>query len=258
MGVETRDNKTVLAHTKRSGPLAVQRPFYPEGGRCHIYLLHPPGGVVGGDGIDIQLNAASQTQTLLTTPGAAKYYRSARERALVKQTLVIEDDACVEWLPQENIFFPGCNVQMQTRVELASRSSITLWDIQCFGKPANNEPFDEGYIDSRLTICRDDQPLLLERQRVDPIRRRYSALLAGHPVSAVCIATHTTQAALTACREVTSGNPSIALTLIDDLLIARYLGDSTNEVRKLFTQIWQVLRKLKTGNNTAMPRIWLT
>ena len=40
IGLEKRGERTVLADLTHSGPLRVQRPFYPEGDTCHIYLLH--------------------------------------------------------------------------------------------------------------------------------------------------------------------------------------------------------------------------
>ena len=48
------DDKTRLGKTSHFGPLRVQRAFYPEGNICaHLYLLHPPGGLVAGDYLTI-------------------------------------------------------------------------------------------------------------------------------------------------------------------------------------------------------------
>ena len=107
LGFQLIEDKTVLAHRARKGPLAVQRPFYPEGGTCHVYLLHPPGGVVGGDSIIINAKVGNQAEALVTTPGATKFYRSAGSIAFQNQNLSISKDGCFEWFPQENIFFPG-------------------------------------------------------------------------------------------------------------------------------------------------------
>ena len=47
--------KTNLRVSERVGPLSVQRPFYPEEDDCHAYVLHPPGGVVGGDQLELNV-----------------------------------------------------------------------------------------------------------------------------------------------------------------------------------------------------------
>ena len=49
-----RQQKTKLVDTLREGPLSVQRAFYPETtGAAHLYLLHPPAGIVSGDELHV-------------------------------------------------------------------------------------------------------------------------------------------------------------------------------------------------------------
>src|SRR4051812_17267113 len=102
--------RTRLVHRRHVGPLHVQRPFHPEptpGGAAHVYLLHPPGGLVGGDSLAIRARARKGAQVLLTTPAATKFYRTSGELAVQSVTLEVGEDAAVEWLPQETIVFGG-------------------------------------------------------------------------------------------------------------------------------------------------------
>ena len=72
------NNKTVLKNLLHQGPLQVQKAFYPDAsGACHVYILHPPGGVVGGDSFDVKIEVAPNAKVLVTTPAAGKFYRSA-------------------------------------------------------------------------------------------------------------------------------------------------------------------------------------
>ena len=83
-------SKTFLSKREHIGPLAIQRPFYPEQGLCHLYLLHPPGGVVGGDQLSIGIKTDANSSALITTPGAKKIYRSSgHKRSIISQNLIL-------------------------------------------------------------------------------------------------------------------------------------------------------------------------
>jgi len=260
LGFKRSPGKTVLARRERSGPLAVQRPFYPEGDVCHVYLLHPPGGVAGGDKLQIEADLAAGSHALVTTPGATKFYRSGGPAAHQTQRLKVAEGASLEWMPQENIFFPGAQVHMNTRVELEGGARLALWETHCLGRPVIEEAFDKGSLDARLEIWRDKKPLMVERLRVNPISRARSSLLNGQPVSATAVFSHAQEKHLQIARDQIQqhDNRIAGATLIEDLLVLRYLGNSTEQARKLFSNIWIVLRESLLQRPANIPRIWHT
>ncbi|WP_250667740.1 urease accessory protein UreD, partial [Escherichia coli] len=131
--------KTVLASAQHVGPLTVQRPFYPEEETCHLYLLHPPGGIVGGDELTISAHLDPGCHTLITMPGASKFYRSSGAQALLRQQLTLAPQATLEWLPQDAIFFPGANARLSTTFHLCASSTLLAWDLLCLGRPVIGE-----------------------------------------------------------------------------------------------------------------------
>ena len=45
---------------RHEGPFCIQRPFYPGDGACHVYLLHPPGGLAAGDELDLDVDVGAE------------------------------------------------------------------------------------------------------------------------------------------------------------------------------------------------------
>ena len=260
LGFQWIEGRTVLSHRQRRGPLAVQRPFYPEGGTCHVYVLHPPGGVVGGDTLAVTAELAPQAEVLVTTPGATKFYRSAGAVAKQIQTLNLSENACLEWFPQENIYFPGANVQINTKVNVTSSSRLALWEFQCFGRPTINEIFDKGFVDSSLNITKEGMPIIIERLRFNDATKDRLSLMASMPVTATFVMNQFDDSNLDSVRELLSNdiNHAFSATVIDDFLVVRYLGDSTDFARKVFVSIWSSLRLGAFGKAATPPRIWNT
>ena len=158
--------KTLLHAAHHIGPLTVQRPFYPEGDTCHLYLLHPPGGIVGGDTLDISVHLDAKSHALITMPGASKFYRSSGPQACLNQHFWLDDEATLEWLPQDTIIFPGANAALRSVFHLKASSTLLAWELYCLGRPVIGETFSHGTLESRLEIWVDDEPRLIERQHL--------------------------------------------------------------------------------------------
>ncbi|WP_275097100.1 urease accessory protein UreD [Sedimenticola hydrogenitrophicus] len=264
LGFRQIAGKTLLAERSRQGPLAVQRALYPEGDLCHVYLLHPPGGVAGGDQLRISTEVAPGATALVTTPGATKFYRSAGPWATQRQTLRVTD-GCLEWLPQENIIFPGARIELATTVQLEGNARFIGWEIHCLGRPVIDEVFDHGAALFRFSLFRDGLPLLHERLEVNgQADLGASAGLRHHPVLGTLIATTGATAGDNGLLDTIraqlpeSQRNRLGITEVDGLFIARYLGDSTETARALFSDIWKALRPAVVDRPPCVPRIWNT
>jgi urease accessory protein len=255
-----RDERTVLAGKRQYGPLTVQRSFYPEGDVCHLYVLHPPGGVAGGDRLEIQVATPPESHALITTPGAAKFYRSIGPTAHLVQQFHLAGGS-LEWLPQENIFFPGARVEMLTEINLSDGANYIGWEMHCLGRPVINERFGHGQLMLKTVVKRDGIPLLIDRLVIDgECSLDGKATLRRQPVTATLIASAADNKVLEAARDVIAANssPDIGVTLIADILVCRYLGGTTEDARKRFIRIWQAIRPLLMHRPAVLPRIWAT
>lgn len=261
-----RGNKTRLINKRQSGPLTVQRSFYPEGSVCHNYILHPPGGVVGGDSLHINVKAEPGAHSVLTTPGATKFYRSrAGHIGRQTQTISVAGDAIVEWLPQHNIFFPGANVALCTTIDITPGGKYIGWEMHCFGLPSNDEVFSHGTVRSKTAVTVDGQLRLVEHLNSNANETLNAATglrgmsIHGSMIAAPCNDAHRDVLEQILQSQVGKAYPhAIGLTLVDEVLIVRATGDQTETMQVLFTHLWTELRAQWLEQGPCLPRIWAT
>jgi urease accessory protein len=261
LGFARRGGRTVLAERRQRGPLVVQRPFYPEGAPCHVYVLHPPGGVAGGDRLDIDVQVAAGAHALITTPGATKFYRSSGPRAQVRQRIRVEAGGVLEWLPQEGILFPGARIRVDTEIDLRGDARLFSWDVQALGRPACSERFTQGQADLAFALYRDGHPLLVERLRLGGASDLMGRSgLRGLPVCAALVAGPAVPADLEAARGAARAAdvPVLGITLVDGMLVARCLAEAVEPVRQAYRGLWWLLRPRLLGLAPCPPRIWST
>jgi urease accessory protein len=279
---------TVLLRNGQRGPLAVQRPFSPEGRDVsHVTLLHPPGGLVGGDRLSIGVEVGEGAHALLTTPAAAKHYRSAGPRAYQSQRFSVAGGGKLEWLPHETILFDGAVSELRTRVDVAAGAAFIGLDLICFGLPARNERFARGRCRQRLELWRGDRPLFIERGDFDGGAPVHGARwgLGGAPIMGTLLATPglaSDHPAVAAVRELGAALPDGdlgAVTRLDwgsdagartdaaggpppagdpSVLCCRYLGSSAERGARYLRDAWRLLRPPLLGRPAVAPRIWAT
>lgn len=265
LGFRRRAAATILAHREHAGPLRVQKPLYPEGETvCHAIVLHPPSGIAGGDELEIDVTVGAGAHALLTTPGAGKWYRSAGAWARQRLGLAVAAQGKLEWLPQETIVFDAARAAMDSRIDLAADACLIGMEVLCLGRRASGEAFRHGALHLATRVQRAGQPVWLERGRLDGGSAVLDspAGLAGFSVSGTLLAAapHVEPSLLAACRAIPAQEAGArhGLTLLPDLLVARYLGHSSEAARHWLVALWQVLRPALIGREAQPPRIWNT
>ncbi|HTP63728.1 MAG TPA: urease accessory protein UreD [Burkholderiales bacterium] len=256
-----RDRKTTLSGKSHDGPLVVQKPLYPEGeGICHAIVVHPPGGIAGGDELSLDVETGNNASALLTTPGAAKWYRSAGAEA--SQRLAFRVQGILEWLPQETIVFDGALARTSCEVELCAAAGLIGWDIVCLGRTGSGERFARGSYRSSIRVRREGRLLWLERGRIDGGGKLLDspAGLNGRPVFGTLFASfpHLDPKILGSLRKQKATEGDVAVTLLPGILLARYLGGSSEAARRYFIELWRILRPAAAGREAVEPRIWRT
>ncbi|MCX7176740.1 MAG: urease accessory protein UreD [Proteobacteria bacterium] len=260
-----REDATILAERRHRGPLRVQKALHPEGpGVCHAIVLHPPSGIAGGDELEISVDVGAEAHALLTTPGAGKWYRSAAPWASQTLSFEVGANAMLEWLPQETIIFDGALADLRSHIRLATGSRYLGWEVLCLGRRASNECFANGDLKMSTRIEQDGKLLWLEQGRLtggSPLLDSPVGL-AGSSVCGTLIAAgeKMSPALLAACRAVAASEngAQLGLTTLPQLLVARYLGHSSEAARAWFVALWRVLRPALLGREVQTPRIWNT
>jgi len=254
--------RTVVARRQHAGPLCIQKPFYPGDGSCHVYVLHPPGGLAGGDDVSLAITAESGTATLLTMPASTKFYRSDGHISRLHTHIDVAPGAALEWLPTESILFGGSRAVMDTQIRLRRGSTLIGWETIALGRPLSGDHYASGDFAQRLEICVDDQPLLVERLAAAAGDAVLGADwgLAGHGVSATWLAYPCDPALLDRARAVLDEHPQIlsGASLVDGLLVVRALGQQVEPVRNLLEAVRAAVAPILLGRPVQAPRIWKT
>jgi urease accessory protein len=267
-----RNGRTTLVEQIHDGPLVVQKPLYPDGdGRCETIVLHPPGGIAGGDRLSIAVGAGSGCELLLTTPGATRWYKANGRCAEQVVTIRARAGSVVEWLPLETIVFDRADARSSLVVDLEGDACVAGWEVTVFGRAAMGERFGSGCFRQALDVRRDGKLLWAERGEVggaDPLFASpvgfagcsVSGLLwlAGAPAFDARAADGGVDAPGALLRPTAEGI-RVGITRLENcIVLARALGNSSEAVKQALARIWAQWRPHYARRALAAPRLWAT
>jgi urease accessory protein len=260
--------RSYLAKKLHLGPLVLQKTLHPEGDAvCHGVVIHPPGGVAGGDELTLNVTLSANTRVLLTTPGAGKWYKAHGHFAKQHLQFDLQDNACFEWLPQENILFDGSKVRLSSHVNMAPDAKYAAWEIVCLGRQAQQEQWLNGLMQQKISIVRAGKLIWNERAFLEPTHKTLHSIvgLNGNAVigSFVIAAGLVPEKVLDACRAIKPDitldvDAQYAVTALPEIFAARYIGQSSQSAKAYFELLWQQLRPWYAARQAVRPRIWNT
>lgn len=262
--VERVASRSTLSALRHHGPLRVQKALWPEGpDPVHLIVLHPPGGIAGGDALELSLDVATGASALVTTPGAGHWYR-ADAPATQAVRLSVGEGATLEWLPQETIVHDGVQALATLELDVAPGGRAIGSEVVVLGRRESGERLETGLLRQRISLRRAGEPLLDEHAHIDAAGARVEAALGGHHVSGLLwgVSCEPVPDALAADAEAAMDASGVSLAGASrahpHLLLARAVDSSPQRVRAALHAAWRVVRPALTGREAATPRIWMT
>jgi urease accessory protein len=255
---------TVLTKSLHEGPLRVQKALYPEGDDiCHTVIIHPPAGIAGGDTLDIQVAVGKGSHVVLSTPSATKWYKSFKNPATQNVQFELGENAKLDWLPQENLFFKGANSNVITKLSLSTNASFIGWDALMLGRHASGEEWSNGHIHMLNEIRRDGKLIWIESGHIDA-EDQYSRSLPQLGSWPVCV---------TLCAVGPSCSPNLVeifaemmpwtdslragVTLMPQgVLLVRAVSNDIEIARNFMIDVWAKLRPIVHGVPAQPLRLW--
>ncbi len=263
----TLESQRTVVRYLHQGPLRILQSLYPEGDQiCHNVLVHPPGGLVGGDTLDIQVTVAEGAHGLVSTPGATRFYKSGGHPALQQVVVHLADNAKLEWLPLEAIAYNDCEATNRAIFNLAPSAELITWDVTALGLPSSDMAFTQGHFQQHLEI----PGVWLERGNIrgedtrwlnSPLGLAGSKCLASLVfASGSAIDSDRTTQALEAAREVIESHPlclQAGITCVHpQVIVLRVMSPLVEPTMDLLKKVWAVWRHTLWALPSTPPRIW--
>jgi urease accessory protein len=254
---------TRIARLHQAAPL---RALFPETCRMDLpvaALTATCGGFTGGDSMTTRIEIGESAAAMVVAQAAEKLYRAKDGETRIDIDLRVDAGGWLEWLPQETILFDGARMRRNNRIALDGDAGLLAGEILVFGRAARGERMNRGLVHDGWSIRRDGTLAWADRFHAEDdmlaAALEHPAALAGVRAAAMLIhAGRDAPVRLPLVREVMDAEPPglrCAATVVNGVLIARWLALDALDLRPSFAAAWTVLRNAH-GLAPHLPTFW--
>ncbi len=249
-----RGGGTVLCARRYRLPLQALEPSDLDGrGGLVLSLLNPTGGMLGGDALDTRVVLESGSRVCLTTPSAARVYRSTGPPAVQRFAADIGDGAALEYVPEHLIPSPGARLVQSTALRLCRGAVAIVADGWAVGRVARGERWRFAELDLALE-ARDGVGLLCRDRAILTGRPEWSGLggAEGHAYVGTFLALAPArdgwEALATELAEAGGPAAQLGITALPrGGIVGRVLADTAPALRAALDALWGVARRALLG-----------
>ena len=252
---------SALKRLFQRAPCRVLFPSRAAGDHPEAVLLNTSGGVAGGDRVHVAVAVEPQAAAVVTTQAAEKVYRSLGPSACSSLSLRIDEDAWLEWLPQETILFDGARLERRLEANVAATGRLIASEMITFGRLARGERFASGLLLDRWRVRHGDRLVWADALRLeagsaggleDPL-----ALSGARAIATVIYVAGDAADQLALARSLTAGAKGWSgASLVNGMLLARFLAKDPSRLRVSLARYLAELRHAVAGLPARTPRLW--
>ena len=258
-----RNGITAVSHLFQRAPCRVLFPNSPADDLPLAVLLTTSGGLTGGDRIRISIGAEDAAQAVVTTQAAEKIYRSLGPDTRIDIALTVGPNGWLEWLPQETILFDRARLSRRTTADIDAGGRLLASEMIIFGRTARGERMSAGLLHDRWTIRVGGRLRWVDSIRLDgDIGRRLDAPAGFDGATAMATAIYVGPNApslLPLARALAlDSNSRAGASLVDGILLARFIGRDARVLRADLADYLAQLRRAAAGLPARVPRLWQT
>ncbi len=103
------------------------------------YLINTAGGLAGGDTFSYDIALAQKAKLTITSQAAERVYRSLGPPAKIENTIALESESSLHWLPHETILFDGASLNRRINIDLSDYARFLGLEATIFGREASGE-----------------------------------------------------------------------------------------------------------------------
>lgn len=262
VGFAAKGGTTRLSELDQRSPLRVLFPRAGNNEPPHAAVTTVSGGLVGGDTMRIEVAIGPGAKAVAIGQAAEKIYRSAGPDSRVDIVLDVAAGGWLEWLPQETILFDGARLDRRTRIDIEPEGRAMAGECIVFGRLARDEVMRRGLVRDRWEVRCGGRLVWADSLAVDndilAVLDAPSGFAGARACATAVYVGPDAASHLEAAKELAAGDDGVraGATLVNGVLVARWLSADPMALRRAFADWWIAMRKRAGGLPENLPRLW--